>query len=113
LKRHGFTTGFLRRVRRVARRYALSCYFGVVGAHGRYGAGKCRNSPLEPLQVHSYSKYREVGSDLFSTMEKLPYIHLKIYVGKNPYKNTESSQSTPRQKSLLDYSRRSECEQNE
>jgi hypothetical protein len=47
LRRCGFSRRFIRRVRSAARYYALSCYVGVIGAHGRYGvvsAGTARCS---------------------------------------------------------------------
>jgi hypothetical protein len=75
----------LRRVRRAARYYALSCYVGVIGAHGRYGDGKCRRSPLRPIQLVDKARYREIGCDLFSTSDVLPKIHLKIYTARSPY----------------------------
>jgi hypothetical protein len=79
----GYSGCFVKRVRGVARRLALSvagCE-AVVGGHGRYG---CESRQLVPLSYSEQVKMREIGVDILAHRE-LPKIHVKIYTTSSPY----------------------------
>jgi len=83
----GFSRGFLRGVRRVARGLAWRVSLGgfVVGGHSVYGRGVSR--PLAPVSYVERVRAREVGVDIaVPDGVELPRIHVKFYTARSPYR---------------------------